>query len=146
MEIASPAAIVTLTEADLVLSVWLVAVMLNVAGLGTVAGAVYVTDNPDPLIVPYVELPFVTPFTDQVTAVLEVPDTAAVIVKVALTCTVCAVVGLLMETATTGGGGVLTDSPPPPHETATRAMPRGATRSSRTALPPRPSSILPEQR
>jgi hypothetical protein len=105
-----------------------------------------VTDNPDPLIVPYVELPLVTPFTDQVTAVLEVPDTVAVIVKVALTCTVCAVVGLVMETVTTGGGSVLADPPPPPHETATRAMPRSATRSSRMAFLPYLSSILPEQR
>ena len=69
--------IVTLTEADLLVSSELVTVTLNVAGAGTEAGAWYVTDNPDPLMVPYVELPLVTPFTFQVTAVLEVPVTLA---------------------------------------------------------------------
>ena len=39
METTTPAEMVTLTEADLVASAWLVAVMLNVAVPGTVGGA-----------------------------------------------------------------------------------------------------------
>ena len=46
------AVIVTLTEADLVVSATLVAVTLNVAGDGTAAGASYVTDKPEPAMVP----------------------------------------------------------------------------------------------
>jgi len=51
-------------------------VMVTLLGLGAVAGAVY---SP-PTIVPYVLLPPVTPFTDQVTASLNapVPATCAV--------------------------------------------------------------------
>jgi hypothetical protein len=51
-------------------------------------------------MVPYAELPLVTPFTVQVTAVLVVLATAAVIAKVPFTGTVCALVGVVMETAT----------------------------------------------
>src|SRR3981081_2319380 len=51
------------------------AVTVTVAGLGTAEGAVY---SPEVEIVPTVELPPVTPFTCQVTAVLEVPVTVAV--------------------------------------------------------------------
>ena len=45
-------------------------------------------------------MPLVTPLTVQVTAVLVVPATAAVMLKVLFTGTVCALVGLVMETAT----------------------------------------------
>lgn len=80
---AGAAVIVTLREAVLVLSAWLVAVTANVAGLGTLAGAVNVTEvDVPPVIVPNVELPFVTPFTFQVRAVFVVPVTDAVIAKV----------------------------------------------------------------
>src|SRR5262249_27562134 len=50
---------------------------------GTDAGAVY---NPEVLIVPVVELPPATPFTDQVTPVLLAPETAAVNCCVPPTC------------------------------------------------------------
>lgn len=68
-------------------------------------------------MVPYVELPLVTPFTVQVTAVLEVPVTAAVIARVPFTGTVCGVVGVVMETATVGTGAVDVVPPPPPQPT-----------------------------
>ena len=98
---AVAAVIVTLTEADLVLSATLATVTLNVAGDGTAAGASYVTDKPEPAMVPYVALPLVMPFTVQVTAVLDVLATAAVIAKVPFTTTLCVkLVGLTMETAT----------------------------------------------
>jgi hypothetical protein len=96
----APPVIVTLNEAVLDTSALLVAVMLNVAWMGAVVGAVYVTDKPEPLMVPYVESPLVMPFTVQVTEVLEVPDTEAVIPKVPSTGTDCGPVGLVMETAT----------------------------------------------
>lgn len=51
-------------------------------------------------MVPYVELPLVMLLTVQVTAVLVVPVTDAVIPKVPFTCTFCAPEGLVMETAT----------------------------------------------
>ena len=85
MATATALEIVTLTDADLDVSAWLVAVILKVDGDGTVAGAVYVTDKPVPLIVPKVELPFVTPLTVHVRAVLLVFDTKAVIGNVAFT-------------------------------------------------------------
>src|SRR5208282_4042250 len=77
METPTKGKMVTLTEADLVVSATLVAVTLNVAGDGTAAGASYVTDKPEPEMVPYVALPLVMPFTVQVTAVLDVLATAA---------------------------------------------------------------------
>jgi len=82
METDTGGAIVTWRDADFEVSAWLVTAMLNVAGLGTEAGAVYVTDKPEPLIVPNVVLPPATPFTFHVTAVFEVPDTDAVIANV----------------------------------------------------------------
>jgi hypothetical protein len=69
-------------------------------------------------MVPYVELPLVTPFTVQVTAVLVVLATAAVIAKVPFTGTVRALVGVVMETAT-AGGVVFAVPPPPPQPTIT---------------------------
>jgi hypothetical protein len=71
-------------------------------------------------MVPYVELPLVTPFTVQVTAVLVVLATAAVIAKVPFTGTVCALVGVVMETATAGGADVVADPPPQPTITISR--------------------------
>jgi hypothetical protein len=56
----------TAVEADLVVSAWLVAMMLTLAGLGIMAGAVYM---PALDIVPSVELPPVTPPTVHMTAV-----------------------------------------------------------------------------
>ena len=67
--------IVTVVEADLVESAWDTAVTVTVAGVGTLAGAVYI---PEVEIVPVVELPPVTPSTCQVTAVLLVFWTVAV--------------------------------------------------------------------
>jgi hypothetical protein len=52
----------------------LIARTVTVLFAGTAAGAVYM---PDALIVPVAELPPVTPFTCQVTAVFDVPDTVA---------------------------------------------------------------------
>jgi hypothetical protein len=100
IETTTPPEIVTLTDADLDTSALLVAVMLNVAGLGTVVGALYVIDKPEPVMVPKVELPLVMPFTAQVTAALEVPVTEAVIPKVPFTGTVCELKGVVMDTAT----------------------------------------------
>jgi hypothetical protein len=54
---------------DIVGSLTLVAVIVTLLGLGTAAGAVYAP----PTIVPFVLLPPVTPFTDQVTALLNAP-------------------------------------------------------------------------
>src|SRR5712692_1221429 len=64
-------------------SATLVAVTLNMLGLGFAAGAVY---SPPLVIVPTVLLPPTTPFTAQVTAVLETPETVAVNWAVSLTC------------------------------------------------------------
>jgi hypothetical protein len=64
----------TVTEADIAVFACETAVTVTVPELGTVAGAVY---KPEVEIVPTVELPPVTPFTSQVTAVLEFPDTIA---------------------------------------------------------------------
>jgi len=52
----------------------LIARTVTVLFAGTADGAVYI---PDALIVPVAELPPVTPFTCQVTAMFEVPDTVA---------------------------------------------------------------------
>ena len=96
---------VTLAEADLVLSAWLVAVMMTVCGLGTKAGAVY---RPDADIVPTVELPPVTTGialapTPHVTAVF------VVLVTVALNWYVCPTVndeGEVPSVIATAGGVV----------------------------------------
>ena len=67
--------IVTGAMATLLESAELTAAMFTVAGDGAVAGAVY---RPEPEIVPTVELPPVTAFTSQVTAVFDEPVTDAV--------------------------------------------------------------------
>jgi hypothetical protein len=59
---AVPAVMVTVAVVDWVVSANDVAVMVTVAGLGTVAGAVY---SPLVLMVPTVKLPPMTPFTSQ---------------------------------------------------------------------------------
>jgi hypothetical protein len=51
-------------------------------------------------MVPYVELPLATPFTVQVTPVLELPVTDTVKPKVVLTARFCGPVGAVMDTAT----------------------------------------------
>ena len=66
---------VTLAEADLVGSATLVTVTLSVAGEGTLAGAVY---SPPPEMVPHAAPVQPAPLTPQVTAVFELPVTAAV--------------------------------------------------------------------
>jgi len=85
METAMPAEaplIVTGAIATLLESAELTAAMFTVAGDGAVAGAVY---RPELEIVPTVELPPVTAFTSQVTAVFDEPVTEAV------NCCVCPV-------------------------------------------------------
>ena len=86
IEIAIPAEPVMVTAADAILleSAALTAAMVTVAGDGAVDGAVY---TPEPEIVPTVEFPPVTPFTDQATAVLDVPVTEAVNCCVCPVCT-----------------------------------------------------------
>src|SRR4051794_15096808 len=69
------AEMLTLAFADFVLSAWLVAATVTVAGLGAAFGAVY---KPLAEIVPRVLLPPATPLTDQFTAVLLDPVTLAV--------------------------------------------------------------------
>jgi hypothetical protein len=66
---------VAVADPDFVVSACDTAVTVTVAGLGTTEGAVY---SPAVEIVPTVEFPPATPFTCQVTAVLEVPVTVAV--------------------------------------------------------------------
>jgi hypothetical protein len=68
---------VTVTDvlADLVLSAWLVAVMLTLAGFGTILGAAY---KPAGEIVPTASFPPAMPFTPHVTDWLLLPVTAAV--------------------------------------------------------------------
>jgi hypothetical protein len=61
-------------------------------------------------MVPKVELPLVTPLTVQVTAVLEVFVTEAVMPKVAFTSTVWGEVGLVIETATAAVMVTLTEA------------------------------------
>jgi hypothetical protein len=89
-------------------------------------------------MVPYAELPLVTPFTVQVTAVLVVLATAAVIAKVPFTGTICALVGVVMETAT-AGGVVFVVPPPQPTITISRLklIPKTQT------VPGRPGMIDP---
>ncbi len=93
---------VTVAEADLVVSACATAVTVTVAGLGTAAGAV---KTPDVEIVPVVAFPPVTPFTCQVTAVLLVFCTVAVKVCDAPVTTL-AEVGEI-EILTGGGGGAV---------------------------------------
>jgi hypothetical protein len=62
-------------------------------------------------MVPYVALPFATPFTVQVTAMFVVFITVAVMGKVSFTATVCAPVGLVIVTTTAF------DPPLPPQST-----------------------------
>jgi hypothetical protein len=64
-----------MADADFVVSATLVAVTVTVFGLGTEPGAV---NSPPVETVPVVELPPCAPFTLQVTAVLEEPETVAV--------------------------------------------------------------------
>jgi hypothetical protein len=67
---------VTLAEADLVVSAWAMAMTATtVPGLDIVAGAVY---RPEVDIVPTVALPPITPPANHVTAVFVVPETVAV--------------------------------------------------------------------
>jgi hypothetical protein len=73
--IVSAVTTVTLELADAVGSAALVALTVTEAGLGAVAGALY---SPLVVIVPTVEFPPVTPFTDQVTPVVVVFVTVAV--------------------------------------------------------------------
>ena len=97
--------IVTVIEADLEGSAWLVAVMVTgLLPVGRAAGALYLTlVAVPPMIVPIVELPLVTvpasvPATVQVRAVFEVPVTEAVIPKVPPTVALAGLGGLVMET------------------------------------------------
>jgi hypothetical protein len=96
--------LVTVTEAlaDFVVSAALIAVTENVAGEGTLPGALY---SPLVLMVPNVEFPPVTPFTFHVT------DLFVVLVTVAVNCldfptrTLALVGEMLMLTGGGGGGG-----------------------------------------
>jgi hypothetical protein len=103
--------IVTVAEADLVVSACDTALTVTVAGLGTLAGAVY---RPAELMVPTVASPPATSLTLQLTAVLVVFRTVAVNWVVLPTGTVAAVGEMVMETA--GGGGVPPSPPFPPHD------------------------------
>jgi hypothetical protein len=71
----APESIVTVAEADFVVSATLVAVTLTELGLRPLAGAVY---NPSVDTVPTEVLPPFTPFTVHVTFVLLLPVTVAV--------------------------------------------------------------------
>jgi hypothetical protein len=121
------ATMVTVAEADFEVSAWLVAVIVTVLGEGTTAGAVY---RPEVVIVPTVEFPPTTLFTDQVTAVFDVPVTVAVNCCVAETGTETDGGLMVMETVT---GGVVDPPPPPPH-----AMPN----SARPSVKPSNARIL----
>lgn len=101
------------------------------------------------MIVPYVELPLVTPFTVQVTPVFKVPDTEATADKVPLTVTfTVGLEGVVMETATTGvGEGAVPPPPPQPAITIRRLklIPKAHILRRRTrAIDPTP--IKPEFR
>lgn len=80
------------------------------AGLGTVAGAVY---KPAVEMVPTVAFPPATPATCQFTIVFVLLETVAANILVAFTETVAVVGVMATETTGGGGGGVL---PPPPQE------------------------------
>jgi hypothetical protein len=75
--VALPAGAVTVTIAAPkgLVSAELMALTVIVAGVGTMAGAVY---NPEVLMVPTVEFPPSTPFTDQMMVVLTGLTTVAV--------------------------------------------------------------------
>jgi hypothetical protein len=81
----------------------LIARTVTVLFAGTTAGAVYM---PDALIVPVAELPPVTPFTCQVTAAFDVPDTVALKACVAPARTL-ALVGDTLTVTPDPDGGVL---------------------------------------
>ena len=89
--------IVTDTEAELVATAWLVAVMVTVAGVGAVAGAVY---RPVELIVPHAAPVQPAPETLQFTPMLAVNCWVAPVSSVAL-------VGL-----TSTGGSIVTEAEP----------------------------------
>lgn len=86
----------TVAEALLLASAWEIAVTVTVPPVGTVAGAVY---KPDVLTVPTVELPPVTPFTCQVTAVFVALLTVAVNCCVFPVCTLAVGGAMLTLTA-----------------------------------------------
>jgi hypothetical protein len=94
--------IVTDALAVLVLSAWLVAVTVTIAGFGTVVGAVY---KPSDEIVPTAALPLTVLFTDHVTVVFGVPVTVAVNCCVVVVCTVADVGDNVM--VTDGGAAVI---------------------------------------
>ena len=106
--------IVTVALADLVVSAWLVAVMLTLAGEGKSAGAVYL---PVEEIIPSIAFPPGTPLTAH--------DTSMFVVFVTVAAKVCELpkitaplVGLTVTTMAGGGGGggggVMTELKPPP--------------------------------
>ena len=80
----------------------LTACTVTVLGLGNMAGAAY---EPVALIVPVVDVPPVTPFTCQVTAVFEVPETVAANVCEAPARTLAEFGETFTDTAGGGGGG-----------------------------------------
>lgn len=98
---ATKAATVTVAEADLVESAADVALMVTVAGDGTVDGAVY---TPAVEIIPTVELPPFTPLTLHVTAVFEVFVTAAMNVCMAPAFTVAVAGVTVTATGVTDAG------------------------------------------
>jgi hypothetical protein len=148
--------IVTVIEADLVGSAWLVAVMVTgLLPVGRAAGALYVTRVAvPPVIVPIVELPLVTvpasvPATVQVTAVLEVFVTEAVRGKVPFTGTVRALAGLAIETVTAAGVAVVVVVPPAPKPTVAISRLKPIARTHALRRRPRvihPAPIKPEVR
>src|SRR5262249_17831563 len=107
--------LVTVTAAlsDSVLSAWLVAVTVTVAGDGRSFGAVYA---PVVVIVPTAALRPGTPFTLQLTAVLAVLLTVALnlVVFPSTTELLFGVTATATEPGTGGGGGTGVTAPPPP--------------------------------
>jgi len=134
-ETVTPTVMVTLADADFVLSACNIAVTVTVAGEGTTEGAVY---SPEVSIVPDVAFPPLVPFTCQVTAALLVPWTIArkVIWLAAFT---VARAGE-METVTVGvGGGGGGGAEPPPHPGNSRngrSAPSGKRRLRTGSSPP----------
>lgn len=112
---------VTLAEADLVASAWLVAVICTVAVAGRSAGAVY---TPAVVIVPAAEFPPAMLPTLQLTLVSAVFVTAAVKVNW-FPSTTEPLAGATVTTKGGGGGGATAPPPPQPSvhaPTARRAM------------------------
>jgi len=114
---------VTVAEALTVVSAWIVAFTVTVAGLGTAAGAV---NSPVELIVPEAEVPPVTPFTLQVTALFVALVTVAANCWSPLTVT-CADAGLIV-TFSAGPvivklAGLETPAPAPGFATVTGMVP-----------------------